>query len=272
MASDKVLYKAKDGTLINLSTKVINNTTSTSETDALSAAQGKILNDLTFQTRNGAGITNTVDWNTLTSPGCYKVQMASWGNAASYHGPNEGDPNLYSYGLLYVLCGDINEGEHRTHQIYFPHKVDHIVYMRMSNGGVWHNWHPIFSGITKASIGLGNVNNTADSAKAVKSATTATKLGSSTVGSASKPIYLNAGTATACSSTVGGASKPVYMNGGTITACSSTVGSSTTPVYMQGGSITACTGVMKAPKYSTTDLTPGVSALENGQIYIVYYA
>lgn len=45
MASDKVLYKAKDDTLINLSTKVINNTTSDSTTDALSARMGFELNN-----------------------------------------------------------------------------------------------------------------------------------------------------------------------------------------------------------------------------------
>lgn len=54
-------------------------------------------------------------------------------------------------------------------------------------------------------------------------ATTATKLGSSTVGGAAKPIYLNGGTATACSSTVGSTTKPIYMNAGTITACSYTL-------------------------------------------------
>lgn len=92
-------------------------------------------------------------------------------------------------------------------------------------------------------------------------ATTATKLGTATVGSATQPIYLNAGTATATTSTVGGTSKPmylkagvmtaisdtvggvakpVYLNAGTITACSQTVGSSTGPVYMNAGTITAC--------------------------------
>lgn len=100
MASEKVLYKAKDGTLINLSTKVINNTTSDSTEDALSAAQGKILDSK-------------------------------------------------------------------------------------------------FTTLTKSSVGLGNVDNTADADKTVKAAETATKLGSSTVGSAAKPIYLNNGTATA---------------------------------------------------------------------------
>lgn len=71
----------------------------------------------------------------------------------------------------------------------------------------------------------------------------ATKLGSSTVGGAAKPVYLNSGTATACSSTVGGTAKPVYMNSGTVTACSGTVGSATTPVYMNSGTMTACTSL-----------------------------
>lgn len=54
-------------------------------------------------------------------------------------------------------------------------------------------------------------------------ADTSTKLGSSTVGSSTKPIYLNAGTATESSSTVGGATKPMYLNSGTMTACDNTL-------------------------------------------------
>lgn len=46
-----------------------------------------------------------------------------------------------------------------------------------------------------------------------------TYLGTSTLGGAAKPIYLNGGVPTVCSSTVGSASTPVYMNGGTIIAC-----------------------------------------------------
>lgn len=48
----------------------------------------------------------------------------------------------------------------------------------------------------------------------------ASKLGTSTVGSASKPIYLNAGTATACSTTIGSSTRPMYSNAGTLTAVS----------------------------------------------------
>ena len=68
----------------------------------------------------------------------------------------------------------------------------------------------------------------------------ADKLGTSTVGSGVKPIYLNAGTATASTSTVGAANKGVYMSSGTITAMYSTVGSTTVPVYMNAGAITVC--------------------------------
>lgn len=98
-------------------------------------------------------------------------------------------------------------------------------------------------------------------AETAKTAYEATKLGTATVGSATQPIYLDAGAATATTSTVGGTSKPmylnagvmtaisdtvgdvakpVYLNAGTITACSQTVGSSTGPVYMNAGTITAC--------------------------------
>lgn len=59
----------------------------------------------------------------------------------------------------------------------------------------------------------------------VANATTATKLGSSTVGSGVKAIYLNAGTATASNSSVGNSNTPVYLNNGTFTACSSSIGS-----------------------------------------------
>ena len=59
-------------------------------------------------------------------------------------------------------------------------------------------------------------------------ATTASKLGSTTIGGSAKPIYLSSGKPTACSATVGSATVPVYMNAGTITQCSTTLGVSIT--------------------------------------------
>ena len=59
-------------------------------------------------------------------------------------------------------------------------------------------------------------------------ASTASKLGSTTIGGSAKPIYLSSGTPTACSAIVGSATVPVYMNAGTITQCSTTLGVSIT--------------------------------------------
>lgn len=64
-----------------------------------------------------------------------------------------------------------------------------------------------------------NIMYTSDKVSSATNADTATKLGSSTVGGTSKPIYLNSGSPTALSSTIGSSSKPVYLNAGTITAC-----------------------------------------------------
>lgn len=71
---------------------------------------------------------------------------------------------------------------------------------------------------TTSTITINNVAN-------ATTATTATKLGSSTVGSGVKAIYLNAGTATESKSTVGNSTTPVYLNAGAITACAASIGS-----------------------------------------------
>lgn len=77
-------------------------------------------------------------------------------------------------------------------------------------------------------------------ASTATSATTASRLGSSDIGSSTKPIYLDGGSPTASTSTVGNAARPVYLNAGTITALSATEGSSTKPVYLNGGTLAEC--------------------------------
>lgn len=62
----------------------------------------------------------------------------------------------------------------------------------------------------------------------------ANRIGSSSIGSTSKPIYINGGTPTALSATVGSSYIPVYLNAGTITAaqnlhCTTTYGGTFTP-------------------------------------------
>ena len=106
----------------------------------------------------------------------------------------------------------------------------------------------------------------------------ASKLGTATVGSTSKPIYLNNGTATALSATVGAANKPIYSNAGTLTACSSTVGSVTQPTYLNGGTVTACTSYANATVGNSTKWngaaktvsTAAPSGGANGDIWFQY--
>lgn len=124
------------------------NLTSSSTTDSLSAAQGKILNERTYQMR-GAVIDNTTDFNTITSVGCYKVQMTAWGAAATYHSPNSYYASLYSYGLLTVDRA-FNDGENRLIQIYYPHQsgnaANGTILTRMYNGSAWNAWDSITKG------------------------------------------------------------------------------------------------------------------------------
>ncbi|MFQ7191022.1 MAG: hypothetical protein ACLRPD_03730 [Megamonas funiformis] len=81
----------------------------------------------------------------------------------------------------------------------------------------------------------------------ISNATTASKLGTGTVGSGVKPIYLNAGSPAASGSTVGSANRPIYMNGGTLSQCSidlSTLAPKASP---------ALTGSPTAPTQGTSD-------------------
>lgn len=92
-------------------------------------------------------IGNTTDWNTITTPGCYKVQVApKWGDATIYHSPNAFLSNLYSYGLLFVFT-PYNDDEKRTIQIYIPHafswKSTYRAVYRYKNGDDWGSWLPL---------------------------------------------------------------------------------------------------------------------------------
>ncbi len=173
MASEKVLYKAEDGTLINLSTKVINNTTTDSTTDALSAAQGKVLaSKFTTLTKSSVGLGN-VD-NTADADKSVK--------AATKLQTYKGGSTTETYGDSYPL--------------YAQWQSDNTVKLTCDN--------------YKTRTDLADKASTADSATSAgsaSSATTASKLGSATVGSASTPIYLNGGTATACTDVP---KKPIY--------------------------------------------------------------
>ena len=67
--------------------------------------------------------------------------------------------------------------------------------------------------------------------------TTATKIGSSTIGGTARGIYLSSGVPTAMSSTVGASTTPVYMSSGTITACSYSFGNASGNAALNNGTL-----------------------------------
>lgn len=89
----------------------------------------------------------------------------------------------------------------------------------------WGSWYKIYTSDdkpTKADVGLGNVDNTADSVKRVSYATSAGSANSATTaGSAT-----TATTATQLSSSAGSATNPIYFSNGKPTACTFSLGKS----------------------------------------------
>jgi hypothetical protein len=96
-------------------------------------------------------------------------------------------------------------------------------------------------------------------------ATTASKLGSITIGGSAKPIYLSSGTPTACSATVGSATVPVYMNAGTITQCSTTLGVSITGNAATATNSTQLGGTAASSYVKAND---NISRLTNDRNYV----
>lgn len=119
------------------------------------------------------------------------------------------------------------------------------LFKRTGSTTAWGNWAEIIDSSNIGSYAPDLLGTGASGNWNINAATAdvATKLGTTTIGGTTKPIYLNAGVPTALSSTIGGVAKPVYLNAGTITAFSTTIGAETTPVYMNAGTVTECTGI-----------------------------
>jgi hypothetical protein len=79
-------------------------------------------------------ITNTTDWNTLTSYGIYLVNLSSWGVASTYHSPNEYQSNLGAKGILVVYAnGDF------VIQTYYTNN-DYPTITRQYIDSKWGSW------------------------------------------------------------------------------------------------------------------------------------
>lgn len=82
--------------------------------------------------------------------------------------------------------------------------------------------------------------------KKSETAAVANKLGTATVGSATTPIYLNNGVATASTETVGTPDTPVYLNAGVLTSCGKTF------VSTEGGQTINGALTLQGTMYATT--------------------
>lgn len=77
----------------------------------------------------------TNDWNTLTTPGVYKIQGTS---LKALHGPSAG----YSYGTCIVEIAETG-GENRKIQWYYPDNNDSSFYFRTFNNTSWRSWQRV---------------------------------------------------------------------------------------------------------------------------------
>lgn len=95
----------------------------------------------------------------------------------------------------------------------------------------------------------------------------------STVGSATKPIYLNSGTITVSNGTVGSGVIPMYLSSGTLTASTSTVGSGVKPIYLSSGTLTVSSsslGGTAQPVYMASGELKAISATVGSGVKPVY--
>lgn len=193
--------------------------------------------------------------NTLTNEDLNNVTLPGLYNAGGSNSVTNKPSGVDHFGLLVIHRAS---GSYYIQIIYNDSKS----YRRFCTNGTWSNWtedkltdttytslknpyaltlkfnsgagttydgsSAVTYDITKTALGMNKVDNTADVDKSVKhaktadSATTATTLGSATIGSNSCGIYLNAGKPVKMNATVGDANTPIYFLNGTATACSLT--------------------------------------------------
>ncbi len=117
-----------------------------------------------------------------------------------------------------------------TDTTYTSLKNPHALTLRVNGSSIatYDGSSPITYDVSKTGLGMNKVDNTADVDKSVKhaktadSATTATTLGTATIGSDSCGVYWHNGKPVKMNATVGGAHTPIYFLNGTATACSLT--------------------------------------------------
>lgn len=134
-------------------------------------------------------------------------------------------------------------GNNFRSQIAMPYQdsiTDTDMFIRTANGSNWRAWRRVLHDGNYSSV-LDSRYYTESEINAKLTNGSVSKVGTATVGSTAKGIYLNGGTPTALSATVGAANRPVYMNAGTITAGTYTFGNGSGNAPISNGSL--CTNL-----------------------------
>ena len=127
----------------NVNLNVANNLTTESAGSVLDARQGKVLGDSVsslyqkyFSLDTAPDIPNNSNFNSLTTPGCYRVR--SYSSATTMTNIPE-----FTAGVLYVKNSMLEHGSVYRQQIY--HTYQNKIYMRMStdSGSTWTSWEGI---------------------------------------------------------------------------------------------------------------------------------
>jgi hypothetical protein len=153
--------------------------------------------------------------NSLTDTGIYVTTS----NAYSAYFDNK--PEERDYAFRIEVRQSRNSADYKVQRFQYDGRFE-VFERRTGNGGTsWGSWKQVQDIVTNyasaSSVTTLQGYFTNGVANSAVSATTATKLGSSTVGASNTPIYLNGGTATACNQPVSGSwfsSVPYISSGG----------------------------------------------------------
>lgn len=222
------------------------NTTGSGNAVTSISANGTTLNvtkSLTFYTGHDY-LTSSYSFNEAMSGGAYYTASDSWAT----NGPG----TSYRYGVLAVF--NTGATDRQVGQLWMSHSggSDGGVYVRVKYEAAdtnWSAWRRLIDNQCIGNYALTQSNYTQY----------VTKLGTTTVGSATSPIYLNQGVATAVTYDLnatlnsGTSGKLAYYSSSTaVDDYTSTIGSSTKPMYISSGVPTACSYTLGANVNSGT--------------------
>lgn len=230
-----------------------------------SVGQGFIINH-----KNGATITDYGNWQigTFGTTSAVGTSILTLGNAtASGTAENaRGYLRLYASNQYYT---DLVAQGNKNHTAYLPnYDGDMYLIHGGNNNAIGGTAQPIYIAANGRATAI--TSSLGSNTKPIYMESGVLKTSNADIGSGIIPIFLSGGSFTASNSTVGSGVKPIYLNSGTITASDSTVGSGTKPVFLSSGTITVSSstvGSTTRPVYLNAGTITALSYTANRLYY-----